>query len=361
MTEQGRKLEEKTPEAALAPQWPAPHHPRRRRLWYFLLLVGLSALAVLILFIAHIGDIAGFARQAANAKAGPLFIAIALQTVPYFLAASVWFVFLWRVSSPLKLGSLVPLSLAKLFADQALPTGGLSGAAFLLFALTRRGVPEKIAFRTFAFTTSAYFLAFSLAAIISLIALSTAEKAPPALSASVSAFAGLVLFLAVAVFLFVLYRPSLAPSFIRRNRLAAKGAEFLSAALHDIRFLPGLFLRLAAMLLLVRLIDGLTLMLVSEAIGAPISIGAGFVAVAIASIAATIGPAPMGLGTFEAGMIASLTVFGSTVEDALTATLIYRGLTLWVPLIPGFIIIQREFLQARKKGIAISETEQGEV
>lgn len=32
---------------------------------------------------------------------------------------------------------------------------------------------------------------------------------------------------------------------------------------------------------------------------------------------------------------------------ALTATLVYRGLTLWLPLLPGFFIIQREFLRAR--------------
>lgn len=352
--EQQRKAEQETPSSF----WEKSQQERRRLPWFLALLVGLSALAALTLFIVHFGDITGFGRQAANAKAGPLFGASLAQIVPYVLAALVWFLFLRRVNTPLKLSSLVPLSLAKLFADQALPTGGLSGAAFFLFALTRRGIPDKIAFRTFAFTTTAYFLAFLIAAIISLIALSTSQNAPPALSASVSAFAGLFLFLTVTAFLIALYRPKLTPSFMRKRRFVSKASEFVAAALHDIRYLPGLFMRLAAILLLIRLIDGLTLMLISEAIGAPITLGVGFVAVAIASIAATIGPAPMGLGAFEAGMIASLTVFGAAIEDAFTATLIYRGLTLWLPLLPGFVVIQREFLRARNTSPTAGEPDQ---
>ncbi len=324
-----------------------PSTPSRRRMrWLLALFAGLAALAALILLVAHIGDIAGFAKQAANAKAGPLIGAVAAQAFPYMLAALVWFLFLHRASARLKLSSLIPLSFAKLFADQALPSGGMSGAAFFLFALTRRGVPDKIAFRTFAFTTTAYFFAFLVAAIFSLIAMSLAENAPPALSASVFAFTGLFLFLTVVIWLLMLYKPRMTPSFILKRPFMAKAAEFFDAAVHDIRYLPGLFAKLAVILLCIRIIDGFTLMLISDAIGAPVSLIVGFVAVAIASIAATIGPVPMGLGTFEAGMVASLTVFGTNVEDALTITLIYRGLTLWLPLLPGFVIIQREFLGA---------------
>ncbi|WP_428408467.1 lysylphosphatidylglycerol synthase transmembrane domain-containing protein [Hyphococcus sp.] len=317
---------------------------RRRAPWLAGLLAGIAALAALILFITHAGDITTFARQAANAKAGPLFGAVAVQALPYLITAFVWFLFLRRTGTPLKFMSLVPLSFAKLFADQAIPSGGLSGAAFFLFALTQRGVPDKAAFRTFVFTTSAYFLAFLGAAIISLIALSLAENAPPALSASVSAFAGFFVLLTVLAGLAILYTAPM-PAFLAGRRFAQKAAEFLGAAIADIRHMPHLFAKLALLLLASRVMDGLTVMLISDAIGAPVPLFTGFIAVATASIAATIGPVPMGLGTFEAGMIASLSVFGVSVEDALTITLIYRGLTLWLPLLPGFAILQREFLR----------------
>ena len=327
---------------------------RRRAPWLAGLLAGIAALAALILFITHAGDITTFARQAANAKAGPLFAAAAVQALPYLITAFVWFLFLRRIGTPLKFMSLVPLSFAKLFADQAIPSGGLSGAAFFLFALTQRGVPDKSAFRTFVFTTSAYFLAFLCAAIISLIALSLAEEAPPALSASVSAFAGFFVLLTVLAGLAILYKAPM-PAFLAGRRFAQKAAEFLGAAVADIRHMPGLFAKLGMLLLASRVMDGLTVMLISEAIGAPVPLFTGFIAVATASIAATIGPVPMGLGTFEAGMIASLSVFGVSVEDALTMTLIYRGLTLWLPLLPGFAILQREFL--RRAGATAEQTD----
>ena len=126
---------------------PAPLLGRRRTPWLIGLLAGVSALAALVLFITHAGDITTFARQAANAKAGPLFAALGAQAAPYLIASYVWFHFLRRIDAPLPFASLVPLSFAKLFADQAIPSGGLSGAAFFLFALTRRGVPDKAAFR----------------------------------------------------------------------------------------------------------------------------------------------------------------------------------------------------------------------
>jgi len=320
--------------------------PKRRRApWVIGFLAGISALAALVLFIAHVGDITVFAKQAANAKAGPLIAAIACQTFTYFLVAFVWYLFLRQAGAPLKLASLVPLSLAKLFADQAIPSGGVSGAAFFLFALTRRGVRDKIAFRTFAYTTTAYFGAFLVAAIVSLAALANAKNAPPALAASVSIFAAIMLTLALAALLAILYKPAAAPEWFNKSRLAAKLADFAGAALRDIRHLPGLFARLTLLLLVVRVVDGFTVTLIAVAIDAPIPVFTGIVAVAIASIAATIGPVPMGLGTFEAGMIASLTAFGIRVEDALTITLVYRGLSLWAPLLPGFAIIQREFLR----------------
>ena len=53
-------------------------------------------------------------------------------------------------------------------------------------------------------------------------------------------------------------------------------------------------------------------------------------------------PVLMGVGTFEAGSIAALALAGLPIEAALTATLLFRGLSLWIPLIPGFLISQHE-------------------
>lgn len=46
-------------------------------------------------------------------------------------------------------------------------------------------------------------------------------------------------------------------------------------------------------------------------------------------------PVPLGLGSFEAALIAMLHLTGVSLEAALTATLMLRGFTLWLPMLPG--------------------------
>jgi hypothetical protein len=67
-----------------------------------------------------------------------------------------------------------------------------------------------------------------------------------------------------------------------------------------------------------------------------------FVGFMLASIVATIGPVPAGLGTFEASAVGVLSLLGIDVETALAATLLLRGLTFWIPMLPGMFFARRE-------------------
>jgi len=59
-------------------------------------------------------------------------------------------------------------------------------------------------------------------------------------------------------------------------------------------------------------------------------------------MAATIGPIPLGLGTFEAGAVGTLHFLGVSIEAALAGTLLLRGLTFWLPMLPGMWLVRRE-------------------
>ena len=59
----------------------------------------------------------------------------------------------------------------------------------------------------------------------------------------------------------------------------------------------------------------------------------------MASIVVTMRPIPLGLGTFEATAAAMLHALGVPIEAAITATLLLRGFTLWLPLIPGGLLL----------------------
>ena len=65
----------------------------------------------------------------------------------------------------------------------------------------------------------------------------------------------------------------------------------------------------------------------------------------IASMTATLGPIPLGLGTFEAGCVGMLVLLGVAVEPALAATLLLRGLTFWLPMIPGLWLARHEIVE----------------
>ena len=317
--------------------------PRAPRL--ALLIIGVLTLAAVIIVVINIGEIGAFATHAAQAKPLWLLLAATSQIATYLCIAFVWRLVLVQIYQERSITSLFPLAIAKLFADQALPSGGVSGALFFFHALGRRGVPRRPAFATFVFTTVGFFAAFLCATIISLISLSVVGGSITALAIGGALFFLLISALVLVVTLITYFHPIFIRDWFSRIPGVSEALRLSSAAIKQIMSEPGLVVKAAAIQFLVRAIDGLTLFIVFIAIGEPAFFGVCFASVVIASLTATLGPIPMGLGTFEAGMIASLAVFGVPVEDALTATLVYRGLSLWLPLIPGFFIIQREFLR----------------
>jgi glycosyltransferase 2 family protein len=56
-------------------------------------------------------------------------------------------------------------------------------------------------------------------------------------------------------------------------------------------------------------------------------------------------PIPLGLGTFETACVGMLALLGVAIESALTATLLLRGLTFWLPMVPGLWLARREIGQ----------------
>jgi uncharacterized protein (TIRG00374 family) len=89
-------------------------------------------------------------------------------------------------------------------------------------------------------------------------------------------------------------------------------------------------------------LDATTLWVAFHALGQAVPFPTAFVGFMFASIVATIGPVPAGLGTFEASAVGVLSLLGIDVETALAATLLLRGLTFWFPMLPGMFFARRE-------------------
>jgi uncharacterized protein (TIRG00374 family) len=66
-----------------------------------------------------------------------------------------------------------------------------------------------------------------------------------------------------------------------------------------------------------------------------------FLVFTIGMIVGTATPTPGGLVGAEAGLTGGLITYGVQADTALAAALLYRFLTYWLPLLPGFIIFVR--------------------
>jgi uncharacterized membrane protein YbhN (UPF0104 family) len=67
----------------------------------------------------------------------------------------------------------------------------------------------------------------------------------------------------------------------------------------------------------------------------------------VGSFVSTIAPLPMGLDSFEGDSTMTLHAFGAGPEGALAAPLTFRGLTLWLAMIPGFLLFRSELMRIR--------------
>ena len=71
------------------------------------------------------------------------------------------------------------------------------------------------------------------------------------------------------------------------------------------------------------------------AVGAPVNLAALVVITQLAGAASSVVPVPGGLGAPEAVLIAGMTSVGVPHEAAIVASLLYRMLTYWFPMVPG--------------------------
>ena len=107
--------------------------------------LGLLGFLALILVVLHFGSLERLFELARSARPSWLLLAVLAQAATYVSAALVWRQALHRAGHPRSLRTLVPLGVAKLFTDQVLPSGGISGTMLAVSGLIRRRVPPDIA------------------------------------------------------------------------------------------------------------------------------------------------------------------------------------------------------------------------
>lgn len=321
-----------------------------RRLGWSGVLISLLIFAGLVFAASHFAEVehsAAVARQAQPLWAG---VAILLQASTYLWVALGWREVLRKTGRTPPLSQLARTALVKLFADQVVPGAGMGGNVLLISRLRLLGVSRGSAAATLLISMVGYYLAFGACALAMLVTLWLHRQATPLLVGMVTTF----LLVAVAIPSLALWLRSRGsaplPDWIERFRPLRVMLETIgqapSALLSD-RWLIG---RVAFFNGLVFLADAATLAACILAFGGGFEPATAFVALIAASIAAVLAPLPMGLGSFEAMAVATLRALGEPLTIAIAATLLLRTFTLWLPLLPGFILIRGRKDRRSEKG-----------
>lgn len=316
---------------------------RMSRLWRLLSwVIGALGFVALVFAVVHFGSLERLIELVRSSRPAWLGLALLVQAATYVSAALVWRLALRDAGYPIPLRPLIPLGVAKLFTDQVLPSGGISGTMLVVRSLIRRRVPAEITMAAMLAGLLSYDVAYLTAALTGAGILWLHHRLNLPLLGGLAVFA--VITIAVPASVFGLKRWGDHQPITWLSKLFGVTAFFraLVEAPTDLLRGPGVLVQLAGFQLGIFVLDALTLWLAFKAIGDVPAIWVVFVSFIAASIAATIGPIPVGLGTFEAGAIGMLSFLGVSLEAALAATVMLRGLTFWLPMLPGIWIVRRE-------------------
>ncbi|MEK1890493.1 MAG: lysylphosphatidylglycerol synthase transmembrane domain-containing protein [Phyllobacterium sp.] len=305
-------------------------------------LSGILVLGVFIGFALHFGDVAVFLSTLKSADPFWLAAAATCQIATYACAAAVWLRVLSRAEARLSFAGLFRLAVVQLFANQALPSGGLSGAAIVARGLARRGVPSSLVTTALLVGGFSYYLSYLIVGLSAFVILWHSGDLGSAWLPLATAFITVLLALAGVTFLLIRRQGRIIPKTALGWAPMAKLATILSGARTDMLRDGRLILEAFSLQIGIFLLDAATLWIAARSVGLTINPVSAFLSFVLASVVATLSPIPLGLGTFEGTCTGLLHIMGSSIEGSLAATLILRGFTLWLPMMPGLWLMRKE-------------------
>ena len=255
--------------------------------------------------------------------------------------------------------TVLPVVAANNFILLAVPAGSLSTLALFLANARRRGAsPERTAvavagFAVFQYLTLALAIALGLLALAARGALHPLEWVPavPIFAIALGQYAALLLAMhfparvarATAGLAERLNR--LSRRLLRRDLVAGNGDQPIGATaadgLHSMRQNgPRAQLRLLLYGLLSQVLLGLVLATVLRAFGQPVAPSTVLAGLGMAGLYSVVSPTPIGVGVVEGAVAVVLASLGLGAGPAVIVSLAFRGLTLWLPVLYGFLALQ---------------------
>ena len=306
-------------------------------------LLGIAALVGVVFAVRHFSEAEAFVTQAREAKPLWLIAALLLQAATYLAQGEIWRAVGRRAGTRLSIPLMYKLALAKLFLDQALPSAGLSGTVVLTHALEKQGgLPRPAVLAGAVVNTTSFFFAYAVALSTTITILSFLGHATFVLVFPSVLFISLAAAVVAGILVFsgrdVLRKY---PRWLIRYRLIQEGLNFIKDA--DRRLVHNFHLQLIASCLQLAtfLLDAMTLWVLIRSLGATARPSLVFASFMVANLVRTVGFIPGGLGAFEAVAVLMLKADGVPVAVGLSTSLLFRGLTFFLPMAPGLWFSRR--------------------
>jgi putative heme transporter len=327
------------------------------KLW--LNLLTFVALIVLIWFARH--DILAVLDQLRNLNLLIVALMIPAQLLVYISLAKLFYHFFYATGTHLKLKELIAPMIELNFVNHIFPSGGVSGFSYLTLRLKPYGVSTAKSTLAQLARFAFMFIGFIILLLVALLLLALEDKVSTLMVLAVSAVTFTLLFV-TTVLIFVIGSEN------RISGFTGTLARMLNRAIHVFRRkhpetislanVKRTFLELhedyliirkdfgrmrQAMLwaMIVNLAELLLLYLAFAAHGVYVNPGAIIVAYVVANLAGYIAILPGGVGIYEPLMTAVLISAGVQPALALSATLVYRVISLLLSLISGYFLYHK--------------------
>lgn len=352
----------------------------KRDLKFWLNIITFAALAFLV-YVSW-DQIKEAFKNLATLNTWILLLIIPVQLTSYFALARLYKDYFDAQGDHLRLRELFKVVLELNFVNHVFPSGGVSGFSYLSLRMKGLGVPTSKSTLAQILRFALTFISFIVLLVLALVLLGLDGSSSPLVVLISSTIIGSTIF-GSAVAIFIISKASRIKAFVswlpKALNWVAKyfkhGKELINMEKvertleemhHDYKALSRdmrLIKWLMVWALLTNAAELLTIYVVYMAFGSLINPGALIIAYAVANFAGLIAILPGGVGVYEGLMTATLASAGVPKGLALSATVVYRILTMALFLPIGYLYYSRALKQIGAKSkahIHVVNEDQGE-
>ena len=326
-----------------------------KRRWIFWVLV----IIFLWVVISRFSEIKKLAETLMGGQWQWVAAAALAQVIYYLIYTGLYQSAFLTVGVKSRLFELLPVTFASIFLNVAAPSGGASGAALFVDDASRRGESGGRSTVGTLLVLIADFSAFLVLLVAGMIYLFTHHNLK--IYESLAAAILLVIIGGLTAFLLLgLWRPQwlhqllgwvrglanrLAhlikrPDFLDEAWVEHNSSEFTEAAI-AIAAQPTLLLQTMGIALAAHLVDLTSLYFLFLAFHQKVHFGVLVAGYAMGILFWIVAITPQGIGVVEGMMTLVFASLGIPIEHATVIALAFRGLTFWLPLAIGFLVLRR--------------------